>query len=101
MALTLGLQVTSEIEALFDFMQHVYGLFGFEFRMELSTRPENYLGTIETWDNAEAVSYIACLPAQSHADCLHGIATERGPRQAILRAVGDQSRGRCFLRSQD
>jgi len=47
-------QITSEIEALFDFMQHVYGLFGFEFRMELSTRPENYLGTVETWDVAEA-----------------------------------------------
>ncbi|KAF9233915.1 hypothetical protein BU15DRAFT_90186 [Melanogaster broomeanus] len=49
-------QITSEIEALFDFMQHVYGLFGFEFRMELSTRPENYLGTVETWDVAEAPS---------------------------------------------
>lgn len=40
-------------------MQHVYGLFGFEFRMELSTRPENYLGTIEAWDIAEAVGHIA------------------------------------------
>ncbi|KAF8556608.1 threonyl-tRNA synthetase [Imleria badia] len=47
-------QVTTEIEALFDFMQHIYGLFGFEFRMELSTRPENYLGTVEVWDVAEA-----------------------------------------------
>ncbi|KAG9307924.1 hypothetical protein JVU11DRAFT_12894 [Chiua virens] len=47
-------QIITEIEALFDFMQHVYGLFGFEFRMELSTRPENYLGTVETWDTAEA-----------------------------------------------
>lgn len=36
-------------------MQHTYGLFGFEFRLELSTRPENFLGTIETWDKAEAV----------------------------------------------
>jgi threonyl-tRNA synthetase len=50
------LQIVSEIEALFDFMQHIYGMFGFEFRMELSTRPDNYLGTIETWDVAEAVS---------------------------------------------
>ncbi|KIJ16340.1 hypothetical protein PAXINDRAFT_168488 [Paxillus involutus ATCC 200175] len=47
-------QIVSEIEALFDFMQHIYGMFGFEFRMELSTRPDNYLGTIETWDVAEA-----------------------------------------------
>ena len=36
-------------------MQHVYGLFGFEFRLELSTRPDNYLGDIETWNAAEDV----------------------------------------------
>ncbi|KIM92325.1 hypothetical protein PILCRDRAFT_810369 [Piloderma croceum F 1598] len=46
-------QIEQEISALFDFMQHVYGLFGFEFSLELSTRPENYLGTIETWNAAE------------------------------------------------
>jgi threonyl-tRNA synthetase len=46
-------QIEDEISALFDFMQHVYGLFGFEFRLELSTRPDNYLGTIETWNVAE------------------------------------------------
>lgn len=37
-------------------MEHVYGLFGFEFHLELSTRPENYLGDIETWNVAEEVS---------------------------------------------
>lgn len=36
-------------------MQHIYGLFGFDFRLELSTRPDNYLGNIETWDAAEEV----------------------------------------------
>ncbi|KAG6816548.1 hypothetical protein H0H87_005254 [Tephrocybe sp. NHM501043] len=47
-------QLEEEIGKLFDFMQHIYGLFGFEFRLELSTRPDNYLGTIETWNEAEA-----------------------------------------------
>uniref|UniRef100_A0A0W0FKI7 Probable threonine--tRNA ligase, cytoplasmic n=1 Tax=Moniliophthora roreri TaxID=221103 RepID=A0A0W0FKI7_MONRR len=47
-------QIEEEIGQLFDFMQHVYGLFGFEFRLELSTRPENFLGDIETWEVAEA-----------------------------------------------
>lgn len=37
-------------------MQHIYGLFGFEFHLELSTRPDNYLCTIETWNEAERVS---------------------------------------------
>lgn len=43
-----------EIEGVFDFFKRVYGLFGFPFKLELSTRPEKYLGDIETWDRAEA-----------------------------------------------
>jgi len=30
-----------------DFLDYVYSIFGFEYSLELSTRPENYLGTIE------------------------------------------------------
>jgi threonyl-tRNA synthetase len=48
-------QVEQEVAALFDFMQHIYGLFGFEFHLELSTRPEKFLGEIETWNDAEEV----------------------------------------------
>lgn len=47
-------QVQEEIEALFDFMKHVYGLFGFPFKFKLSTRPEGYMGTKEEWDSAES-----------------------------------------------
>ncbi|CAE6493949.1 unnamed protein product [Rhizoctonia solani] len=46
-------QIEQEIEAIFEFFQRVYGIFGFTFRMELSTRPEKYLGNLETWDAAE------------------------------------------------
>ncbi|KAF8208228.1 hypothetical protein K438DRAFT_1574863 [Mycena galopus ATCC 62051] len=46
-------QVEDEISALFDFMQHVYGTFGLDFQLELSTRPDNFLGEIKTWDLAE------------------------------------------------
>ena len=31
----------------------MYGLFGFPFKLKLSTRPEKYLGDIETWNLAE------------------------------------------------
>ncbi|KAI0729485.1 hypothetical protein C8Q72DRAFT_884263 [Fomitopsis betulina] len=47
-------QIEDEIGLLFDFLEHIYGLFGFDFKLELSTRPDNYLGTIETWNEAEA-----------------------------------------------
>ncbi|GCE98803.1 threonyl-tRNA synthetase [Zygosaccharomyces mellis] len=47
-------QIGQEIERIFDFLSFTYGVFGFEFKMELSTRPEKYVGNIETWDAAEA-----------------------------------------------
>ncbi|KAL9111474.1 MAG: hypothetical protein Q9227_004152 [Pyrenula ochraceoflavens] len=46
-------QVTSEIEGLLDFMTYVYNLFGFSFKLKLSTRPEGYMGTIDQWNDAE------------------------------------------------
>lgn len=44
----------------FDFLQSVYGMFGFQFTLKLSTRPEKFLGKIETWDAAEKVRYNPC-----------------------------------------
>jgi threonyl-tRNA synthetase len=46
-------QVEQEIHALFDFLQAVYGLFGFTFKMKLSTMPDNHLGDVATWERAE------------------------------------------------
>lgn len=46
-------QIEQEIAGVFDFLQKIYGTFGFEFKMELSTRPEKYVGEIATWDSAE------------------------------------------------
>ena len=46
-------QVEAEIKGLFDFMTYVYGLFGFPFKLVLSTRPEGYMGKLSDWDAAE------------------------------------------------
>ncbi|KAJ5871459.1 uncharacterized protein N7529_003812 [Penicillium soppii] len=46
-------QIISEIAGLFDFLKSIYGLFGFTFKLKLSTRPEKYLGELSTWDYAE------------------------------------------------
>ena len=48
------MQIQQEIEGLFDFLKSIYGLIGFPFKLKLSTRPEKFLGDIETWDVAEA-----------------------------------------------
>jgi threonyl-tRNA synthetase len=47
-------QIQEEILAVLDFLEHVYGILGFEFKFELSTRPEGALGEKELWDKAEA-----------------------------------------------
>ncbi|KAG9507093.1 threonyl-tRNA synthetase [Fusarium musae] len=46
-------QIREEIESAFDFLSSVYGIFGFTFKLKLSTRPEKYVGDIATWDSAE------------------------------------------------
>ena len=47
------LKIKSEISSCLDFLRHTYGIFGFTFELKLSTRPEKYLGEIETWNRAE------------------------------------------------
>lgn len=47
-------QITEEITELFEFLKMVYGKFGFTFKLKLSTRPEGFLGEIETWNKAES-----------------------------------------------
>src|SRR5215212_1474092 len=46
-------QIDSELDATLEYLKHVYGLFGLEPRAELSTRPDNKLGTDEEWDFTE------------------------------------------------
>lgn len=46
-------QVESEIRGCLDFLRSVYDVFGFSFVLNLSTRPEKYLGSIELWNTAE------------------------------------------------
>jgi threonyl-tRNA synthetase len=47
-------QIEDEIFGCLDFADFLYGLFGMEARYELSTRPDNKLGTDEEWDFTEA-----------------------------------------------
>lgn len=50
------LQITEEIKGCLDFLDHVYGVFGFTYKLYLSTRPEKFMGDPAMWDKAEAVS---------------------------------------------
>ena len=46
-------QIEDEIFACLDYASFLYDLFGMEARFELSTRPDNKLGTDEEWDFTE------------------------------------------------
>ncbi|MFP4013293.1 MAG: threonine--tRNA ligase [Chitinispirillaceae bacterium] len=47
-------QIEDEITKVISFITHIYKTFGFEdYKIELSTRPENYIGSPEIWDRAE------------------------------------------------
>jgi len=47
-------QIGEEVERLIRLVQRVYGDFGLPFTAKLSTRPDEFLGEIATWDHAEA-----------------------------------------------
>jgi len=48
-------QLESEINGIIELVSRFYKLFGFQYRMELSTRPENYMGQLEQWNKAEGL----------------------------------------------
>lgn len=47
-------QIMTEVLGVLDFLDHIYGIFGFQFELELSTRPADKLGDDAMWDQAEA-----------------------------------------------
>lgn len=47
-------QVEAEMTAAMQFMEFVYGTFGFKFDLELSTKPEKAIGDDAVWAQAEA-----------------------------------------------
>ena len=47
-------QLVDEINRIIDFVADTLAIFNMKFEVELSTRPESFIGEIENWDKAEA-----------------------------------------------
>jgi len=47
-------QIAEEVERLLRLVQRVYADFGLTYEVKLSTRPDEFLGEVATWDHAEA-----------------------------------------------
>ncbi len=58
-------QVPAEIARLLDLVHEMLGAFGYPYTIELSTRPENALGTVEQWRSAEE-ELASVLRARGH-----------------------------------
>jgi threonyl-tRNA synthetase len=46
-------QIGDEVKAVIDLDKYVYDVFGFRFMVELSTRPDNFMGDPKAWEDAE------------------------------------------------
>jgi threonyl-tRNA synthetase len=48
-------QLHQEISAIMSFVSDVMGIFGFEYELEISTRPAKFIGREEDWERAEGI----------------------------------------------
>lgn len=57
-------QIESEVKDVLDLIDRMYGVFGLEYSIELSTKPEkDYIGSDEIWDQSEEALANACRHA--------------------------------------
>ncbi|MGN1399225.1 MAG: threonine--tRNA ligase [Erysipelotrichaceae bacterium] len=59
-------QIGEEIGRILKLYDEIYSIFGLDYSIELSTRPDNYIGEIEVWNQAEKDLENACL-ASGHS----------------------------------
>jgi len=48
-------QIEAEVAGIIGLMDHFYRIFGFDYRVELSTRPEKAMGSLEMWEKATGI----------------------------------------------
>ena len=83
-------QIEDEVFGCLDFGYSIYDRLGLEIKVELSTRPENKIGTDEEWDVAEA-ALAAALERRGHRVL--------GQRRATAPSTGRRSTCTCSTRS--
>ena len=73
-------QVDAELDGCLEYLRFLYGLFGIEPRAELSTRPDNKLGTDDEWDFTEGKLVEALERHRSSTSSARGRARSTGRR---------------------
>ena len=73
-------QLNSEIRAIADFVAYAMKIFGFEYEVELSTRPEKSIGSDADWDLATSALEGALKDNKMHYDINEGDGAFYGPK---------------------
>ncbi len=73
-------QLNDEIYAILDFVDDVMKIFGFEYEMELSTKPEKSIGTDEDWERATQALLLALRGKGLSFDINEGEGAFYGPK---------------------
>jgi threonyl-tRNA synthetase len=73
-------QMKSEIIGVIKLMEKIYSIFNFEYKIELSTKPENSMGTKEQWDIAEKALEDALVALDMKFDLNPGDGAFYGPK---------------------
>jgi len=73
-------QIAEEVEQVLRLVQRVYTDFGLDYSVKLSTRPEEFLGEVATWDHAEASLRQALERSGQRYTVNHGDGAFYGPK---------------------
>lgn len=73
-------QIESEIDKVLELVDEFYSEFGFSYKIELSTRPEKYMGSEEIWDKAEAALESVLQKKELPYQINHGDGAFYGPK---------------------
>jgi hypothetical protein len=91
-------QIEEEMTQAFAFLNDVYSLFGFTFKMALSTRPESRMGGEELWDKAERVRGVSLKVARLQRSL---VAAQERAGEVHPGTMAHQGGRRCLLWSED
>jgi len=73
-------QLNSEIRGVLDFVKHVMGIFEFDYRLEISTRPDKSIGSDEEWELATSALIKAMNDNHLQYDINEGDGAFYGPK---------------------
>ena len=88
-------QLNSEIKGVLQFVDDVMGIFGFEYELELSTRPEKSIGSDEDWERATSALEGALKDLGLDYDINEGEGAFYGPKIDVKLKDALQRRWQC------